>query len=171
MEELVTIFLFGAPRGHRTRRAYGWRRIEGGCVHCAKGIGLVEAFDAICVWTALLKGNVAALCSCGGVMGSGPAATVEQVLEHVEIQWKRKQSSTCRHAASLLAAYRMISAALSLQTPEALIHAMPSLRGPDRTADAKPYKKVVQDLSRVGGWMNVPLYAICYGNIWSLAIV
>jgi len=152
-------------------RMGGDDELEGGCVHGANVIGFVEAFDPICVWTALLKGKVTAFCSCGGVMGSGSAATVEHALEHVEIQWKRKMSSTCRHAAALLAAYRVMSAELSLKTPEALVSAMPVLRGPDVTADGKPDDKVVHVVGMVGRRMNIPLYAVCYDNIWSPAIV
>jgi len=166
MEELVTVFLseLRVAVGLDARMG-GDEELEGGCVHGANIIGFVEAFDPICVWTALLKGNVAAFCSCGGVMGSGSAATVDNALEHVEIQWKRKNSSTCRHAAALLAAYRMMSAELGLHTPEALICAVPSLRGPDMTADGKPYETVVHDVGKVGRRINIPLYAICYGNI------
>jgi len=59
--------------------------LEGGCVHGANVIGFVEAFDPICFWMALLKRKVAALCSCGGFMGSDSAATVEHALEHAAI--------------------------------------------------------------------------------------
>jgi len=172
MEQLVTVFLseLRVAVGLDARMG-GDDELEGGCVNDANVIGFVEAFDPICVWTALLKGNVAAFCSCGGDMGSGSAAAVDHALEHVEIQWKRKKSSTCRHAAALLAAYRVMSAELGLQTPEALILAMPSLRGPDLPADGKPDETVVHDVGKVGRRMNIPLYAICYGSIWSPAVV
>ena len=104
-------------------------------------------------------------------MGSGSAATVEHALEHVEIQWKRKKSSMCRHAAALVVAYRVMSAELSLRTPEALISAMPALLVLDMTADGKPEGTVVQVVGMVGKRMPVPLYAICYDNIWSPALV
>ena len=152
-------------------RMGGDEELEGGCVHGANVIGFVEAFDPICVWTALLKGQVASFCSCGGVMGSGSAATVEHALEQVEIQWKRKKCLTCRHAAVLLAAYRVMSAELSLGTSEALISAMPALLGLDMTADGKPDGTVVHVVGMVGRRMTIPLYAICYDNIWSPAIV
>jgi len=171
-EELVTVFLSELRVAvDLDARMGGDDELEGGCVHGANIIGFVEAFDPICVWTALLKGNVSAFCTCGGVMDSGSVATVEHALEHVEIQWKRKKSSTCRHSAALLAAYRVISAELSLQTPEALISAMPALRGPDFKADENSDETVVHVVGMVGRRMNIPLYAICYDHIWSPAIV
>ena len=171
-EELVTVFLSELRVAvDLDARMGGDEELEGGCVHGANGIGFVEAFDPICVWTTLLKGNVAAFCTCGGVMVSGLEATVDYAIEHVEIQWKRKKSSTCRHSAALLAAYRVISAELSLQTPEALISAMPALRGPDFKADENSDETVVHVVGMVGRRMNIPLYAICYDHIWSPAIV
>ena len=171
-EELVTVFLSELRVAvDLDARMGGDDELEGGCVHGANIIGFVEAFDPICVWTALLKGNVSAFCTCGGVMDSGSVATVEHALEHVEIQWKRKKSSTCRHAAALLAAHCVMSAELSLQTPEALISAMPALRGPEVKADGKSDETVVHVVGIVGRRMNIPLYAICYDNTWSPAIV
>jgi len=172
MEELVTIFISELRVAVDLDARMGTDAVlEGGCVHGANVICFVEAFDPIFLWTALLKGNVAAFCSCGGVMGSGSAATVEHALEHVEIQFKRKKSSTCRHAAALLAAYRLMSAELGMQTPEALISVMPALRGPIVTADDKPDETVVHLVGKVGRRMSIPLYAISYDSIWSPAIV
>jgi len=172
MEALVTIFVSGLRVAVDLDARMGADdALEGGCVHGANVIGFFEAFDPICLWTALLEGKVGAFCSCGGVMGSGSAATVERTLEHVEIQWKRKKSSTCRHAAALLAAYRLMSAELGTQTPEAFVRAMPALRGPDVVDGDKRDETVIHLVGRVGRWMNIPLYAISYDNIWSPAIV
>jgi len=115
--------------------------LESGCVHGANVTCFVEAMDPICLWTTLLKCNVAAFCSCGGVMGSGFAATVEHALEHVQIQCKGKKSSTCRHAAALLVASRLLSAEFGMQTPEALINVMPVFRGPIVTANNNPMRR------------------------------
>jgi len=171
-EKLVTVFFSELRVGVNLDARMGSAdEREGGCVHGANFIGFVEAFDPICVWTALLKGNVAAFCTCGGVVGSGSAATVEHELEHVAIQAKRETSSTCRHASALLAAYRVILAELSLQTPEVLIRSMPALGVPDVKADANSDETVVHVVGMVGRRMNITLYAVCYDNIWSPAIV
>jgi len=172
MEDLVTMLVSELRvAGDLDARMGTDAVLEGGCVHGANVTCFVEAFDPICLWTALLKSNVAAFCSCGGVMGSGSAATVEHALEHVQIQCKRKKSSTCRPAAALLAASRLMSAELGMQTPEALINVMPVLRGPIVTANDKPDETVFHLVGKVGRRMNIPLYAISYNSIWLPAIV
>jgi len=71
------------------------------------------------------------------------------------------------HDDAFLAAFRVMSVALSLQKPGALISAVPALRGPYVTADGKPDDKVGHVVGMVGSRMNIPLYAIFYDNIWS----
>ena len=172
MEELVMIIMSELREAVDLDTRMGTDAVlKVGCVHGANVICFVEAFDPICLWRALLKGNGAAFCSSGGVMGSGSAATVEHALEHVEIQCKRKKSSTCRHAAALLAAYRLMAAALGMHTPEGLISVMPALRGPIVPADDKPDKTVVHLVREVGRRMGISFYAISYDTIWSPAII
>jgi len=71
-EEFVAVFLSDLRVAvELDARMGGDDELDGGCVHGAHVIGFVEALDLICVWPALLKGNVAAFCTCRGVKGSG----------------------------------------------------------------------------------------------------
>eukprot|EP00168_Porphyra_purpurea_P016966 TRINITY_DN5670_c0_g1_i1.p1 TRINITY_DN5670_c0_g1~~TRINITY_DN5670_c0_g1_i1.p1 ORF type:complete len:346 (+),score=24.02 TRINITY_DN5670_c0_g1_i1:242-1279(+) len=172
LEELITAFTSELRVAvDLDARMGGDDELEGGCVHGANIVGFVEAFYSLCVWTALLKGTISAFCSCGGAMGSGSAASMVRALEHVEIQWKRKKSSTCRHAAALLTVHKMMSAELGMRTLEALMTAVPALSGPDVLVNDKPDETVIHFVGKVGRRMNIPLYAISYGEIWSPAIV
>jgi len=144
---------------------------EGGCVHGAQVIVFVETYDPIATWTALVNGKVAAFCSCGGSMGSGSAASVTRKLEHVEVQWARKKSSTCRHASALLTAYAAMASEMGLRTCEALLSAVPSLAGPTDATDGKPADTIVHLVGKVGKRLNIPLYAVCYMMVWAPTIV
>jgi len=172
MEELVSAFLLELRVVlDLDARMPGDDKFEGGCVHGAKVIVFVETFDPIVTWTALAKGKVAAFCSCAGVMGSGSAASVAHHLEHVEVQWARKKSSTCRHAAALLAAYGVMASEMGVSTIEELLSIFPALDGPSDAADGKPGGAVVHFVVNVGKRFNIPMYVTSYVDVWAPAIV
>jgi len=171
-EELVTAFLLELRVAlDLDARMPGDNRLEGGCAHGAKVIVFVETFDPIATWTALMKGKVEAFCSCGGVMGSGSTTSAMQHLEHVEVQWARKKSSTCRHAAALLAAYGLMASEVGVSSLEELLSLLPALEGPSDGAGGKPGDTVVHFVVKVGKRLNIPMYVTSYVHVWAPAIL
>ncbi|GAB0495956.1 hypothetical protein MMPV_007266 [Pyropia vietnamensis] len=155
-----------------TARMDSGAAVQGGCVHGANVLVVVELFDPVVTWTAFTDGVLLALCSCCGVLGRGRSVPEGATVEYPQMQSALGRSSTCRHATALLRAYDVLAREVEAVSYQNLFLALPMLRGPADEGDEDVSPAVITCfVTRAGRRQNVPVYAVGYNGTWSAVVI
>jgi len=172
-EELTTLFLdeLRVTLGLSARQsiASGVCRLHGRFVNGAQMMVLTEMMDPVVVWTRFADGAVLTYCSCGKVMATGKTATADE-LEPVDLHLALGESSSCRHAVSILEAYDCLSVDVRAGSLDELTQSCPALLPSDDGFPVKDDDTVVLFSMLSGKRNNIPVYIVYHMGVWSPAV-
>jgi len=156
-----------------TARMGGASVVSGGCVHGARVVVILEAFDPVVTWSVFSEGALLALCSCSGVLGNGRSAFTGVVMEYPQMQEALRRSSTCRHALALLRAYDTLASDIGAVNYDSFFSSLPLLLGPLDGDDngGMTEATITYYVTQAGLRKNVPIYVVCYDGMWAAVAI
>jgi len=172
-EELKTLFLdeLRVTLGLSARQsiASGVCRLHGRFVNGAQMMVLTEMMDPVVVCTRFADGAVLTYCSCGKVMATGKTATADEI-EPVDLHVALGESSSCRHAVSILEAYDCLSVDVRAGSLDELTQSCPALLPSDDGFPVEDDDTVVLFSMLFGKRNNIPVYMVYHMGVWSPAV-